>query len=117
MTHIDKISPAKEWAPPYDIVWGKSAKESHIRDALEQVGETLGFVDRPMIPVALRANEEPYNIDALWASIGDDLSEAQLTALDRELKKGPGFSTLRELKKFLDGGTFLVGKLWADRIG
>ena len=117
MTHIDKISPAKEWTPPYDIVRGESAKASHIRQALEQVGKTLGFVGEPMVPVALRSNEVPYNLDALWASIGERLSEAQLTALDRELKKGPGFSPLRELKKIRDGGTFLVGKLWADRIG
>ena len=117
MTHIDKISPAKEWAPPYDIVRGETAKASGIRKAMEQVGKTLGISDQTMIPVALRSNEEPYNLDALWSSIGCNLSDAQLTALDRELKKGRGFSTLKELKKLRDGGTFFLGKLWADRIG
>lgn len=117
MTHIDKISPAKEWAPPYDIVRGESAKASGIRQAMEQIGRTLGISDQPMVPVALRSNEKPYNLDALWSLIGCNLSDAQLTALDRELKKGPGFSTLRELKKLRDGGTFFFGKLWTDRIG
>ena len=117
MTHIDKISPAREWAPPYDIVRGETAKASGIRQAMEQIGKTLGVSDQPMIPVALRPNEEPYNLDALWSSIGCNLNDAQLTALDRELKKGRGFSTLRELKKLRDGGTFFFGKLWTDRIG
>ena len=116
MTHVDRLGPAREWMPPYDIAQAGAGKAGNIRQALEQVGTLLAFGDQPMVPVALRPHEAPYNLPALWSAIGVSLGQAQLTALDRGLKQGLGFSLAREFGKCCEGGRFMVGKLWADRV-
>jgi predicted GTPase len=116
MTHVDRLGPAREWTPPYDLVQAGAGKAGNIRLALEQVGTLLAFGDQPMVPVALRLDEAPYNLPALWSAIGASLGQAQLTALDRGLKQGLGFSLAREFGKCCEGGRFIVGKLWADRV-
>lgn len=117
MTHIDKINPAKEWAPPYDLEQTENAKASNIRKALMHVAQALEFCDVPMIPIALRANVPAYNLDALWAAIGSLLNEAQLTALDRELKQGGGFSLAKTFDQCREGGRFISGEMWKNLSG
>lgn len=117
MTHIDKLSPSKEWSPPYDIAAALSPKARNIRRALEQVLQVLEFDDAPGIPLSLPPNQQHYNLDALWATIAVVLSEAQLTALDRELKLSGGFSVQKTFDQCYQGGRFMVSKLWADHFG
>lgn len=117
MTHIDKISPAKEWAPPYDLDQVGNTKAANIRQALAHVAQALEFGDELLIPVALRANVPIYNLDALWSAIGTCLNDAQLTALDRELKQGGGFSLSKVFAQCREGGRFVVGKIWDDLRG
>lgn len=112
MTHIDKLSPAREWSPPYDLENPAGAKAIAITEALVRTGEALGFDREPMVPVALPAQGEPYNLDALWAAIGANLSDAQLSALDRTLKKGAGFSLAKTFSQCREGGRFLLGAAW-----
>ena len=117
MTHIDRISPVKEWAPPYDLGQLDNVKASNIRQALTHVSQTLGFGDDLRIPVSLRENTACYNLDAIWSAIGALLDDAQLTALDRELKQGGGFSLAKTLEQFRDGGRFVVGRVWENLSG
>ncbi len=117
MTHIDKISPVREWSPPYDMTAATSPKARNIRQALQQVAQTLAFDDAPGIPLALQAGQAAYNLDALWAVIATTLNQAQLTALDRELKRGGGFSLQKTFDQCYRGGRFMVSKLWADHFG
>lgn len=117
VTHIDKLSPSKEWSPPYDIVGASSPKANNIRQALEQVSQTLGFGETPAIPLALRPEHDPYNLEALWATIAVTLNNAQLTALDRELKQGAGFNLSKTFDQCRQGGRFLISKMWADHFG
>lgn len=111
MTHIDKLSPAREWSPPYNLENPDSAKAATIGEALTEMGTTLGFSEEPMVPVALPSDGIPYNLEALWAAIGASLSNAQLTALDRALKKGAGFSLMKTFSQCREGGRFLLGAL------
>ncbi len=115
MTHSDKLSPAREWSPPYDLDHPATAKAVAMADALDHVGVTLGFDREPRVPVALPPGEEPYNLDALWAAIGASLKDAQLTALDRTLKQRGGFSLARTFAQCREGGRFLLGEIWTSR--
>lgn len=112
MTHIDKLSPIREWSPPYDLESPTGDKATTIAAALTHTGETLGFEREPMVPLALPAESEPYNLDALWAAIGANLSDAQLRALDRTLAKGAGFSLAKTFSQCREGGRFLLGAAW-----
>ena len=117
MTHIDRISPSKEWSPPYDLGQGENAKASNIRRAMAHVTETLGFGDDLRVPVSLREDASDYNLDAIWSAIGTLLNEAQLTALDRELKQGSGYSLAKTFAQCREGGRFLVGRVWENLSG
>jgi predicted GTPase len=116
ITHIDKIRPFKEWSPPYDINSAVSSKAKNIRQAVEQVSKDLGFEDAFSIPLSLQQDQPPYNVDALWAIIAKHLSEAQSTALDRELKQGGGFSLPNAFDQLLRLGRFIIVKSYADHL-
>ncbi|MCK9563767.1 MAG: 50S ribosome-binding GTPase [Bacteroidales bacterium] len=116
MTHSDKLSPVREWSPPYDLENPAGAKAIAIADALARTGEVLGFDREPMVPVALPPHGEPYNLDALWAAIGANLDDAQLGALDRALKKGASFSLARTFSQCREGGRFLLGAAWKHHL-
>ena len=117
MTHIDRINPAKEWAPPYDLDQTENAKAANIRRAMVHVTEALGFGDDLSIPVSLREGAPIYNLDAIWSAIGVLLNAAQLTALDRELKQGGSFSLPKTFAQCREGGRFIVGKVWGNLSG
>ena len=117
MTHIDRISPVKEWSPPYDLGQAENAKASNIRHAMAHVTEALGFGDDLRVPVSLREDASDYNLDAIWSAIGMLLNEAQLTALDRELKQGGGYSLAKTFAQCREGGRFLVGRVWKNLSG
>lgn len=98
LTHIDKLPPRNEWAPPYDLEDGaadangtaKSKKASTIRSALESAAAAIGLADdTPAIPVSLHAPDRIYNVDTVAARIlllADDATLAQFNR--RRLESG-----------------------------
>jgi predicted GTPase len=86
VTHIDLLSPALEWAPPYHWQMPISPKEHSIKDALETVREQLGEMVGPILPVCI-APGKVYGIeDGLLPVVADCLDEARAVALLRCLK-------------------------------
>jgi predicted GTPase len=85
LTHIDTLRPFNEWNPPYDLAAeAASPKARSIRSAMQAAGEELGFAAGEIVPV--RADIAPYNIDALWARIIEQMPEAQRGRLLRTLR-------------------------------
>jgi predicted GTPase len=85
VTHVDQLRPAREWAPPYDIVNAAGAKAKAIRLALEATANALELAITDAIPVGLPEGGGAYNIDLLWARISDLLPGAQQTQLNRTI--------------------------------
>ena len=83
VTHIDRLRPFKEWAPPYDLRAPATEKAQAIKSAMAIVAADLGFDVDDVVPVALASGAEPYNIDALWARIADVLPAAEQAKLHR----------------------------------
>jgi predicted GTPase len=97
LTHIDKLRPAGEWKPPYDLSDGGRAKSASIRGAMEAACAELGFSANETVPVRVGPDASPYNLDALWAKIIDLLPEAQKARLLRclsDIRSAPGWSAL-----------------------
>jgi hypothetical protein len=67
-----------------------------------------------IVPIAMPPGREPYNIDALWARIAEELDEAKLVQLDR-LRVGQQGLSLRELAHQLGhaGRTIVKGMVKA----
>jgi predicted GTPase len=86
VTHIDLLSPAMEWAPPYDWRRPSRPKEQHIHEALLTVQEQLGAYLADAVPACVAA-EKVYGIDEwLWPALAQRLDEVRGVALLRCLK-------------------------------
>jgi predicted GTPase len=108
LTHVDQLKPTSEWSPPYDIRNPRNDKARSIRAATQAVSEALGLAKDVIIPISLRPGADPYNVDAVWAKISGELSEAQLVQLDRlRLQKG-GLNFLEILKQAASAGRVMV---------
>lgn len=94
LTHIDGLSPAMEWSPPYRWESPTSAKEEHIRDAVNYVVETFGDTVTAVVPVCSDvARNRTYGIDewlvpAIWQLLGEARGTSFVRTLRSELDTG-----------------------------
>jgi predicted GTPase len=86
MTHIDLLSPAMEWAPPYDWRTPQRAKELQIREAWAALQEQLGTHLADIVPVCTAPGKVFGVQDSLLASLLGFLEEARAVALLRCLR-------------------------------
>ena len=84
-THNDMLKPLHDWHPPYDLSCPADEKAQSIIAASRFTREALGLsVDAPVVPIALKAGHEPYNIDTLRDIIIELSREARAVQLNRE---------------------------------
>lgn len=81
-THIDRLRPFGEWSPPYPADDTRE-KARNIRLALEAAAQDLGFGPEEAVPVSLADTSAPYNVEALWQRIAEELPEATRAQLLR----------------------------------
>jgi uncharacterized protein len=92
---IDRLPPAQEWQPPYDLEQPASPKARAIRAALDTTAGELGIDVRDVVAVRLDPPDQLYNIDLIWALLGARYQEArrcraqrlQLQASSRDWKR------------------------------
>lgn len=113
VTQVDRLSPQREWAPPYNVERPTGGKAQSIRSAIDVISSDLPQARGVVVPVALRKSEAVYNLDALWVAMNLVLDDARHTALDRALKSLPSFSLSQVSTQCVEGGRF-VGRLVLD---
>jgi len=90
VTHVDRVRPAGEWQPPYDVATGDSSKERNVRDACDTVAADLGVDPRLVVPVCL-AEGLAWNVDdGLVAALVAVLPEAGRARACRWLERRLG---------------------------
>ena len=108
VSHIDRLRPAGEWNPPYDLTHLQNTKASSIRAAVQAVAVDLAAPIDHVIPVSLIENHV-YNVDdTLWAAILGFQKEAVRIRLLRcldEKKKTENWELLR--RQMINAGRFL----------
>jgi uncharacterized protein len=108
VTHIDQLSPARVWQPPYDLVSSQEPKAITIRAAVKAVASDLVVPTDQVIPVCLREGSV-YNVDdALWSAIMNHQDEALRIRLYRCLdakKQAENWERLRH--QLMNTGRFL----------
>ncbi|HUG93400.1 MAG TPA: GTPase [Planctomycetaceae bacterium] len=104
MTHIDLLSPAREWTPPYDLAKPSTAKARSIHDALEFQREQLREFIADAVPVACDTAGE-----RVWG-----VSEHVLPAASRLLDEAHAVALLRALHAEQDRGQVgrMARQLW-----
>lgn len=76
VTHIDRLRPFGEWAPPYELVTDTREKSRNIEASVAAAAADLGFAPDEAVPVSLADPEAPYNVERLWQRIVEALPEA-----------------------------------------
>ncbi len=83
MTHIDLLSPALEWSPPYNWIHPERMKEQQIRQAWESLKEQLGKYLVGIVPLCTQPGKV-YGIDEWFMpTLAELLDEAHAVALLR----------------------------------
>lgn len=106
VTHIDLLSPAMEWAPPYDWQHPQRPKEKQIQAALTAVRDQLGEYLVGAVPVCTAAGKV-YGIDEWFLpTLMELLGEARAVALLRCLRAEADTGKARKVV----GQFFAVGR-------
>ncbi|WP_437206523.1 GTPase [Planctomicrobium sp. SH664] len=120
LTHIDLLSPALEWNPPYQWQAPQSRKEHSIHDAVEYVRSQFSDVTRSVVPVCsdVERGRSSRVIEDLFPALLSVLSEGQMASLIRtyheQLDRERWNSVLRQLR---NSGKNLL-RVWVEeRLG
>ncbi len=101
MTHIDLLSPAMEWAPPYDWQHPSRPKEAQIHQAIEAVREQLGSYLAGIVPVCTAPGKilgcQEWLLPALVELLDDAHAVAFLRCLKSEADEGKMRKVLQQL--------------------
>lgn len=85
-THIDRLRPFGEWAPPYDLKAPATEKARNIAAAVAAAATDLGFEPDEAVALSLAETAPAYNVELLWARIAGALPEATRAQLLRCLE-------------------------------
>jgi len=114
LSHVDRLRPMQEWAPPYDLASKDNAKAASIRAGMGAAGADLGFAEDAIVPACLDPDIGIYNVDAIWAEIMEEIPEAQRAQLVRTLQdidRGLDWRKLRS--QALNAGRILAKAVFA----
>lgn len=85
-THIDLLSPALEWSPPYDWRQPTRTKEENIQQAMTTIWDQVGPYAAGVVPVCTAPAKE-YGVEEwLLPAVAEQLDEARGVALLRCLR-------------------------------
>ena len=113
MTHIDLLSPAMEWSPPFNWIHPERLKEQQIRQAWESFKEQLGDYLVGIVPLCTRPGKV-YGIDEWFMpTLAELLDEAHAVALLRCVRAEADEGKVRRvLEQLLRAGQQVGQILW-----
>jgi uncharacterized protein len=117
LSHTDLLTPAMEWAPPYDWRHGTRPKELQMRDAVLAAAEVFGDRAEEFIPICTAAGKEQGVREELLAALAIRLGQARGVALLRALHAEASTSPTRKIfDQLANVGGQLVKTLWKEAI-
>ncbi|HEX7079442.1 MAG TPA: GTPase [Gammaproteobacteria bacterium] len=109
-SHVDRLSPAREWAPPYNVDLPVRPKERSMREALDAIAEDLAVPVETIVPMRLDGTP-PYNLEALWLRLEGVVDEAQRARWVRVLRTAIGEDGWKRSWRQVLGAGRVVGEL------
>src|SRR5690606_31789205 len=109
-SHIDRLAPAREWAPPYNVDTPSRPKEQSIRSALEAIAGDLVVPIETIVPMRLDS-PPPYNLEVLWVRLEALAADAQRARWVRVLRESIRDDGWRQSWRQVVGAGRMVGEL------
>jgi predicted GTPase len=117
VTHIDLLSPAMEWAPPYNWQEPQRTKEKQIAEALAAVREQLGEYLVGAVPVCV-AEGKVYGVEEWFLpALAELLGEAKAVGMLRVLRAEVDAVKVRKVVQQLVNAGEQMLKLWWQSSG
>jgi predicted GTPase len=119
LTHIDGLSPAMEWSPPYDWQHPNRPKEHSLRAAVEYTEQVFADELIAVIPVCTDATPgRTFGVQQwLLPAVAAALPEAQASLVVRALHKEMDSERIRQLVRQLRGAGVQVLRMLLDTKG
>jgi predicted GTPase len=115
VTHIDLLSPAMEWAPPYNWQHPQRTKEKQIQQSLATVREQLGEHLAGVVPVCTSSGKVYGIEEGLLPALAEVLDEAHAVAVLRCLKAEFDTGKVRKIfHQLLEVGKVAVQVAWKE---
>jgi uncharacterized protein len=111
LTGIDRLPPAQEWHPPYDIARPASPKGRSIRAAIDAIAGELGIDVGDMIAARLDTPDQTHNIDLLRVLLGARYDEARRCRAQRLQLKASAGDWKRVLRQAAGAGRLLKRRI------
>lgn len=108
LTHADRLDPAREWVPPYEIS-GKRAKEKSMQAARLQGAGALGVDAGRTCLVSLADPAAPWNVEELRLQLAGLLPAAQQVRAERLQTRRGRLEGIRDTAKTVPG---LARRVW-----
>ncbi len=113
LTHIDLLTPAMEWAPPYDWQRPHRTKEQQIAQAVAALRESLGQYLVGMVPACTAAGKVYGITEWLLPAVSTLLDEAHAVAFLRCLRAEADLGKVRKIfEQLLSASRGAAGVLW-----
>lgn len=109
-SHVDRLSPPREWSPPYNVEAPEGPKARSMRAALESIAQDLDVAVEAIVPVRLDTSE-PYNLEMLRMRLAELFDEAKRARWIRIQRTAPERGDWRRALKQLTSAGRVVGKL------
>ena len=110
VTYVDRLPPADEWAPPYDLKASRP-KSVAIRGAVERAMRALAEAGSEVVPVSL-APGRIYNVDLVWSRMLTLLPAARSAQLTRRLQSARSGWSWRQIgNQAINAGKMLARSL------
>ncbi|MCC5848589.1 MAG: 50S ribosome-binding GTPase [Verrucomicrobia bacterium] len=103
LTHVDRLEPAREWEPPYDMDAGQRHKEESMRASHAAAMEAMGVSEDRIVPVMCEKVEGAWNLPTLWKKIHESLPGARQVRLGRVLAKRSRLAGATDAMRTLPG--------------
>ncbi len=113
LTHVDLLSPAMEWQPPYDWQKGNRSKEQHIREAVKATLEQLGDLVDGVVPVCTTEGNVYGIEEGVLPALAARLDEARVVSVLRCLRGEPDTGKIKKVfGQLLEAGKGLMRVMW-----
>lgn len=110
LTHVDLLSPAMEWTPPYDWLHPQQPKEQSMSEALATVRQQFGSLLAAIVPVCTAQNKVFGIAEGVLPALSAVLNQAQAVGLLRVLHAEKNrHKVQRVFRQLLALGKGLVG--------
>ncbi|MCQ1058749.1 GTPase domain-containing protein [Photobacterium sp. ZSDE20] len=106
LNQVDRLSPALEWQPPYDLSAPQSAKANTIKAALDFNKAKIMPDDE--VVVAMPPNDQPYNMDSLAEALLSAFQDGVNTQLNRRRIEHKSDALTKQVKRLYRLGKVAV---------